>query len=92
MPSATFNEFVRELNKAELSATEKYFFAMLYERFGDVLKSNDDTAKVVLQLAETMKNFVQLNEAMEKKLQRLARGQNTDGVDVSSVVNKPEPN
>lgn len=92
MASATFNEFIRELNKAELSDTEKYFFAMLYERFSDVLTSNDNTAKVVLEMANTMKSFVQLNEAMEQKLQRLARGQSEDGIEVSSVVNKPEPN
>jgi hypothetical protein len=90
MASATFNEFMRELNKTDMDPQVKYFFAMLYERLGDVLKSNEETANVVLQMANSMQGFAELSEANSRRMQQLARGQNVDGVDVASVVNEPE--
>jgi len=88
--SLSFNEFQRELRKRNIDPNTAFILTLLYERLAEVMKGQEETATVVLGMAQTMQGFVQLSEANNKKMQQLARGQYESGVDVMSVANDPE--
>lgn len=87
---ASFNEFQRELQKRNIDPQSAYMFTLIYERLAHMANEIEQTAKAVLAIANTVSGFVQLNEAMEKKLQHVARGMGADGIDVRSVANDPD--
>lgn len=86
----TFNEFQRELRARGISNENAYIFTLIYERLIELNRRVDDNARATLAIANTIANFVQLNEAMEEKLRILARGGRPDGVEVSSVFPDPK--
>lgn len=90
MPSVTFNEFKRELDKRIRDPQVAYMFALMYERFADVMKGQEETAKVCIKLAEAQAGFVQLNEITQRRMHQLAlTGSINDGADVGSVMVDP---
>jgi len=91
MPSVTFNEFKRELDKRIKDPQVAYMFALLYERFADVMKGQEETAKVCVALANSMQGLVKLNEVTERRMRQLAKtGMINDGADIASVMIDPE--
>lgn len=85
----TFNEFKRLLDKAEIPENMQIIFMSLYERFGEVLKQQELTGQCMVQFAEQLKGFVELREADSKRIQRIAKGQREEGVDVHSEAFDP---
>lgn len=86
----TFNEFQREIQKRDIPLQQAYIFTLIYERLAHMANEVEQTAKVVLMLANTVQGFVELNEETQKKMQRIARGMGADGVDVQSVMPDPD--
>lgn len=72
MPSATFNEFQRELNKRNIDPQTTYMLTLLYERFGQVLKEQEEMAKMMVEFANQLAAFVNLNEAQKKHIMAIA--------------------
>jgi intergrase/recombinase len=89
MPDLTFNEFQRELIKRNIEPNTAYMLTLLYERMGELIKQQDDTAKMLLLFAKNMQGLVVLNEQTQNNLKRLAVGRKVDGVDVYSVAIDP---
>lgn len=85
----TFNEFQRELQKRGIKPAEAYMFTLVYERLIQVSREVEEGAKVVLSVVESLQNVVQLNDVMQRRLNQVARGMFTDGIDVESVANDP---
>lgn len=85
----TFNEFQRELQKRGIKPAEAYMFTLVYERLIQVSREVEEGAKVVLSVVESLQNVVQLNDVMQRRLNQVARGMFTDGIDVESVANNP---
>lgn len=85
----TFNEFQRELQKRGIKPAEAYMFTLVYERLIQVSREVEEGAKVVLSVVESLQNVVQLNDVMQRRLNQVARGIFTDGIDVESVANDP---
>lgn len=86
----SFNEFQRELQKRGIDRNNAYLFTLLYERMIQIGKDLDNQAKATLALANTLANFVQLNETMDMRLKELMKNSMPDGVEVKSVL--PDPN
>lgn len=88
--SATFNEFQRELNKRISDPQVAYMLTMLYERLGQVLQEHEEMAKMMVQFAEALAGFVQLNEIQKEHIMQIARrvGMARDA-EVKSVVGDP---
>lgn len=87
---ATFNEFQRELQKRNITTENSYMFTLVYERLAHVAKAQEDLAKAMMVLAQSMQGLVVLREQDQAVLHRLSRGLSEDGVDVRSVANEPE--
>jgi hypothetical protein len=83
------NEFQRRLNDAHLSEQAMFLLSFLYESYVELLKQHDEMGQVMLSLANTIQQFIGLNE---KTLLELRKVQNrgTPGVEVHSVRNDPE--
>lgn len=90
MTSLTFNEFQRELRKRDVPPHTAYMLTLLYERLAEVMKSQEELAKVSMELALNMSGLAHLNEINTKRMERLSRGLREDGVDIASVANEPE--
>jgi hypothetical protein len=89
-----FNQFQKELRHLDIPKNQAYFLTLIYEQVREQAKQLSDCASLIVALSQTVANFVDLNEAMERKLQQIARGSRTEGVDVSteSVLDKPKSN
>lgn len=85
-----FNEFQRELQKRNIRPAEAYMFTLVYERLLHIAAQVEDSAGVVLSVVESLQNVVQLNDVMQRRLNQVARGMFTDGIDVESVANDPD--
>lgn len=85
----TFNEFQRELQKRGIKPAEAYMFTLVYERLVQVSHEVEEGAKVILSVVESLQNVVQLNDVMQRRLNQVARGMFTDGVDIESVAHDP---
>ena len=82
-----WNEFNRNLQNRVSDSGTRYCLGIVYERLLDISKQVDMCAQVCNALAETMNNFVSLNEAFDDRLKALnkhVRGTES-GVEVESV-------
>jgi hypothetical protein len=82
-----WNEFNRELQKRVSDPGLRYILGMIYERLLDVANQQEANMSVTVALAETMQNFVSLNDLMMedvKKLNKIVKGER-DGVELRSV-------
>lgn len=86
----TFNEFQRELQKRGIKPQEAYMFTLVYERLLQVSKQVEDNAQVVLSVVESLQGVVQLTDVMQRRLNNVARGFMSDGIQIESVANDPE--
>lgn len=82
-----WNEFNRELQNRVNDPGLRFMLGLIYERVLDVSKQQEQTSDILLALANTVGNFVSLNEVMDSKLQHLRKivEGDRDGVDVRSV-------
>jgi hypothetical protein len=94
MPDLTFNEFQRELRSKGIDGPNAYMFTLVYERLGECMKQTDETAKVVMLLAEQLQAFCSLRELdmkdMENVKKRIGMIGKTPGIDVHSVAREPD--
>lgn len=82
-----WNEFNRQLQNRVSDPGTRYCLGIVYERLLDITKQVDMCATVVTAMAETMNNFVAMNEAFDERLKMLnkhVKGE-VDGVELSSV-------
>lgn len=82
-----WNDFNRELQNRVSDSGTRYMLGLIYERTLDMAKQIDANNEVLLALAETMSNMVQLSDVVDERvrtLHRLIIGER-DGVSVSSV-------
>lgn len=82
-----FNEFNRQLQNRVSDPGTRYCLGIVYERLLDVAKQMDLNNTILLAFAETMKDFIQVNEHMDSQIRGLNRavtGQR-DGVSLDSV-------
>lgn len=86
----TFNQFQKELRDLGIEGKEAYLFTLIYERLTETDNQLATCASLIASLAETMQSFVQLNEAQQRNLKLVLRGGRPNGIEVESVVNKPE--
>lgn len=88
----TFNQFQKELQRRGIDPQNAFMFTLIYERMIHMAKEQEDAAKAILALANTISGFVELHEATEKKLRDVQRGNRPDGVEVfsESVVDDPD--
>jgi len=90
MTSLTFNEFQRELRKKDIPPHVAFMLTLIYERLAEVMKSQEELARVCTGLAVNMSGLAELNEVNTKRMERLSRGLREDGIDIASVANEPE--
>lgn len=86
----TFNQFQAALKRHNVDPKIGYFLTMLFERQTHMANELEQMAKVVLSMANSLQGFVELNEVMQKRVERISRGMSADGVDVASVLPAPE--
>ena len=82
-----WNEFNRELQNRVSDPGTRYCLGIVYERLLDLGKQVDQNNTILLAFAETMKDFIQINEHMDAQIRGLNRavtGQR-DGVSLESV-------
>jgi hypothetical protein len=82
-----FNEFNRQLQNRVSDGGTRYMLGIVYERLLDLVKQNDQNSTLLLAFAETLRDFIKINEltdAQIKGLQRHITGVR-DGVSVESV-------
>jgi hypothetical protein len=82
-----WNEFNKELQNRVRDPGTRYCLGIAYERILDIAKQMDTCASLLLSLAETMNNFVALNEyqdAQQKELRKAVLGEH-EGVELRSV-------
>jgi len=65
-------------------------FAVIYERQIELSKQVDLCGKVMVELANSLKGFVDLHEQTQINLKKVMRGGRPDGIEVESVMNDPE--
>ena len=85
-----FNEFKRRLNDAHLSPQAEYLLTHMFEVQVQFSKDMNTQSNLILELANTLAKFVQLNQAMEGKMREVMGIGKEDGVEVQSVANDPE--
>lgn len=87
----TGNQFRKELNDKNVDPRVAYFLTILFEQNAEIARQLTDCAKMQVQLANAVQQFVGLNEAMNKKIVAIATGKyTTDGISVQSVAYSPE--
>jgi hypothetical protein len=83
------NEFQRRLNDAHLSEQAMYLLSFLYESHVELVKNHEEIGQVMLSLANTIQQFIGLNEKTLLELRKIQQG-GIAGVEVHSVRNDPE--
>ena len=81
-----WKSFNRELQNRVSDPGMRYILGLMYERLLDTTKQVDANNELLLAFAETMKDFVSINEHIDnrvKGLTRMVTGR-TDGVSVES--------
>jgi hypothetical protein len=84
-----YNEFQRRLNDAHLSDQAMFLLGFLYESHTELAKQHTEIGHVLLSLANTIQQFIGLNEKTLLELRRVQQ-HGVDGVEVCSVRNDPE--
>jgi hypothetical protein len=85
-----FNEFKRRLNDAHLSPQAEYLLTHMFEVQVQFSKDMNTQSSLILELANAVGKFIQLNQAMEDKMRQVLGLGKEDGIDVQSVANDPE--
>jgi len=82
-----WNEFNRQLQNRVSDPGVRYCLGLIYERVLDMAKQVDMAANVTMEMANTMQNFMQLNEVFDGRLRELKKHieGGADGVSVESV-------
>lgn len=82
-----WNSFNRELQNRVSDPGTRYCLGIVYERLLDVAKQQDMTSELINMLANTMNNFVALNEAQDAQLKAINKHIHgrEQGVSVESV-------
>lgn len=70
----THNEFQRLLNEFNIDPKIAHCLSLLFEMISDLNKQQTDTGKLMIGFANSLKGFVDLNEATQKKIIALASG------------------
>ena len=86
----TFNQFQKELKDLSIADNDAYIFTLIYERLIETENQLTMCAKLVNELAGSMRNVVELSAHQQKELRLFMRMGRPDGVEVESVINKPE--
>jgi hypothetical protein len=82
-------EFQRRLQDAHLSEQAMYLLSFLFESHLELVKNHEDIGQVMLSLANTIQQFIGLNEKTLLELRKI-QNRGTPGVEVHSVRNDPE--
>lgn len=69
--SLTFNQFQLELRKRGIEGNVAVVLTMMYEQQREAIEQVDQAMKVLEALANTVSQFVSLNEAMNGQLAQL---------------------
>jgi len=82
-----WNSFNRELQNRVSDPGVRYCLGLIYERLLDVTKQVDQNNELLLAFAETMKDFIKINEITDKQIRGLTRAVSgvRDGIAVESV-------
>jgi hypothetical protein len=86
----SLNEFNRELGKSVEDERLRYILGLVWEGMVALAQQNEENAVVMLGLANSLQGLVQLHEHTQEGLNKVLRRGQTDGVEVSSVLNTPE--
>lgn len=87
MSGLTFNQFQIELRKRNIEGPIAVILTTMYEQIREQGEQLDMCSTLMTQFAETLNNFVQLNEAMDGRLKELHKrvSGTVDGVEFGSV-------
>jgi len=91
MPTMSFNEFQRELQKRQIPENIAYMMTMMYEQMIEISKQGDAAANIMLEMAKTMEHLTILHQDTQQKVYEFRRSDRDDAlIDVRSVANEPE--
>ena len=85
MPKMTHMEFTKQLRDSGLSRPAQLLFAHLFERQEECMRQLDDSAKVMLALANSLQGMTELHGHLSEQINSLS-SRREPGVDVSSVA------
>lgn len=90
----TFNQFQVELKKRGIEGHLAVMLTTMYEQQRECAEQLGQAMTILLALTQTVENFVGLNEAMSGRLADLTKrvAGEVDGVDLSSIPLREEPN
>jgi len=93
MAGKSFNEFQRELNKRGIEGHMAIVLTEMYEQIRDLAEQSDQCAKVLMSLANTVGNVVELHHVTQGQVAGLRERMAGDasGVELSSVPLRDEP-
>lgn len=89
----TFNQFQVELKKRGIEGQQAIIFTMIYEQLREVVEQQEQAMGLMLGMAQTMENFVQLSEHQQERMVELRKritGEE-DGVSLASMPLLDEP-
>jgi len=66
-----WNDFNREMQNRISDPGTRYCLGLIYERLLDIAKQTDMSGKIMLEFANTMNNFMNLNEQMDSQMKTL---------------------
>jgi len=84
-------EFTRRMANSGLSVDAQYLIAHIFERQRECLKQLDETAKILLALANSVQGLQLIQEGMDIRAQQLAQQRKEPGVDLRSEDTAFEP-
>jgi hypothetical protein len=84
VPNITLMQLKRDLEASNLDKRTVYFFAELYEHQIALEQAFEQMSGIVVGLAESVQQFVNLHEATQTKLKQMMQHGQMDGVDVRS--------
>lgn len=77
-------EFTRRMEKTNLDRESKIIIAHIFERQRECLKQLDETAKILLALANSVQGLQLVQEGIDLRVQEFVQGRREKGVDLSS--------
>jgi len=83
-------EFTRRMANSGLSRDAQILIAHIFERQRECLKQLDETAKILLALANSVQGLQLVQEGMDIRAQALAAQRKDPNVDLSSTAFEPE--
>ena len=89
----TFNQFQVELKKRGIDGHQAIMFTMMYEQIREMAEQQEQAMTLLMGMAQTMENFVNLSEVQQERMIELRKritGEE-DGVSLSSIPLLDEP-